>query len=220
MTADLTLHYWKIPGRSSLAYLLLKASDVPFEYLDEDELELKDTYWQGPDRAPFGQLPKLTDRKNGVVMAQSAAVAAYAARITGLDGGTDLKVYANTLQYIELEQELMQHCGKALYEGEAGSKEREQAWASAKEKIDERLHYVVENLRGNRFIHPGATAPTAADFAIAVSTWFLSSPALWGAGFKAAFPALEQHLADVIASNPRVAEVLAEMDAWEAYYKI
>ena len=38
MAADLTLHYWKIPGRSSLAYLLLKASDVPFEYLDEDEM--------------------------------------------------------------------------------------------------------------------------------------------------------------------------------------
>jgi hypothetical protein len=39
--AELTLHYWRIPGRSSLAYLLLKASGVPVEYLDEDELETK-----------------------------------------------------------------------------------------------------------------------------------------------------------------------------------
>jgi glutathione S-transferase len=182
---------------------------------------LQDTYWQpGPNCAPFGQLPKLTDRKNGVVVAQSAAIAVYAARLTELDGGADLKAYANTLQYIELEQELMQHCGKALYTGEAGTKEREQAWVAAKEHIDERLAYVVANLGENRFIFPGSTTPTAADFAVAVCTWFLSSPALWGGAVKDAFPALARHLNDVIASNPKVGEVLAEMDEWEAYYKI
>ena len=94
--------------------------------MDEDETETKLTY---KTTAPFGQLPLLTDKKNGVVMAQSAAIAIYAARIAGLDGGTDLKEYANTLQYIELEQELMQACGKALYTGEEGSKERAEAWA-------------------------------------------------------------------------------------------
>ena len=226
MSTDLTLHYWKIPGRSSLAYLLLKASDVPVEYVDEDESETKLTY---KTTAPFGQLPLLTDKKNGVVMAQSAAIAIYAARIAGLDGGTDLKEYANTLQYIELEQELMQACGKALYTGEEGSKERAEAWAAARSKIDEKLARVVTNLGEKRFIHTGTAVPGAADYAIAVCTWFLSSPSLWGEhhrcickreSIKAAFPALQRHLNDVIAHNPKVAKVLAEMDTWEAYDKI
>ena len=182
------------------------------QYIDEDQLEVKETY---KEKAPFGQLPFLEDKNNGVSMAQSAAIVAYAARVTGLEGG-NLVRYSETLMYSELEAELMAFCGKALYTGEKGSAERTAAWEDAKKKVDVKLARVEKNLGANQFI--GATEkPMAADYAIANLTWFLSLPSLWPS-IKAEFPKLSSHFDAVVGSNPAAAETFKEMEQWEAYY--
>ncbi len=53
--SGLTLHYWKIPGRASLAYLLLKVGGLPVEYVDEDQLSV-DRQKEYKLSAPFGQV--------------------------------------------------------------------------------------------------------------------------------------------------------------------
>ena len=75
----ITLWYWKIPGRffinilfsfflfyflvrASLAYVLLKVGGLDVKYIDDDEQEVKESYWT---KSPFGQLPYLIDEKNG-----------------------------------------------------------------------------------------------------------------------------------------------------------
>jgi glutathione S-transferase len=208
----IVLHYWKIPGRASLAYVLFRAGNIPVEYLDEDQLEVKETY---KEAAPFGQLPFLLDKDHGVSMAQSAAIVAYAARIAGLEGD-NLVHYSETLMYLELEAELMSFCGKALYTGEKGSAERTAAWEDAKKKVDVKLQKVERNLGSNQFIG-GTAKPLAADFAIANLTWFLSLPSLWPS-LKSEFPKLSSHLDAVLAAYPAAAETFKEMEQWEAYY--
>lgn len=214
----LTLHYWKIPGRASLAYLLMKSSGLPVTYIDEDEVEVKQSYKQ---KATFGQLPFLTDDINNVALSQSAAIATYAARISGLDGldvGRGLREWSKTLEYIELDAELMQFCGKALYTGEDGSKERADAWATAKLKVTEKLALVVRNLGQNTFLC--GSKPLAADFAVANLLWFLSSASLWGQELKQQFPKLNEHFDALVKACPEAQKVFAEMDNWPAYYKI
>jgi glutathione S-transferase len=218
-SSDLTLHYWKIPGRASLAYLLLKVGGLPVVFVDEDALP-EDQQKRYKETSPFGQLPCLTDSANGVVMAQSAAIAAYASRIAHLDGA-DLHGYAQTLQYIELEQEIMQFCGKALYTGDKGSTERSQAWEIAKTKVWEKLAKVSSALekKGARFL-VDAERPLAADFAVAVIVWFLSSSSLWGSEIFESFPVLSQHYKSVREATVVAAQTFEEMDTWEPYYVI
>ena len=213
--STLTLHYWKIPGRASLAYLLLKTAGLPVVFVDEDHVpeSIKLSYKRS---APFGQLPVLTDSANDVVLAQSAAIAAYAARLTGLEG-SGLKGYARTMQYIELEQEIMQTCGKALYTGEKGSVERQQAWEDAKRKVWEKLAKVSDNLGSGVFF---TESPEAADFAVAVITWFVSSSGLWASEVHSAFPKLADHYKVLRDRFPLAASTFDEMETWEAYYVI
>lgn len=214
---QLLLHYWKIPGRASLPYMLLKICEMPVEYICEASLEEKETY---KTSAPFGQLPVLVDRANDVVIAQSAAVAVYAARLTNLDGlSINLKTYANSLQYIELESELMTICGKALYTGESGSIERGAAWKDAKSKIDKLLLCVVRNLGTLRFLNEGLNEPTAADLALFSAMMLLTSASLWGDSLFQKFPTLRQHYAECLTVRPELAEVAEEISSWEPYYK-
>ena len=212
MASSVVLHYWKIPGRASLAYVLFRAGGVPVQYIDEDQLEVKETY---KEKAPFGQLPFLEDKNNGVSMAQSAAIVAYAARVAGLEGDNIVR-YSETLMYLELEAELMAFCGKALYTGEKGSAERTAAWEDAKKKVDVKLARVVKNFGSNQFIG-GTEKPFAADFAIANLTWFLSLPSLWPS-IKEEYPKLVSHFDAVVSAFPAAAETFKEMEQWEAYY--
>lgn len=203
-------------GRASLAYVMLRAGGVHVEFVDDDELAAPGGYKAA---APFGQLPYLVDARHSVTLAQSSAVVAYAARITGLDGGAHLPTYANTLQYIELEAELTGFLGKALYTGADGSEARTAAWADAKAKIDTKLARVVANLGDKSFFAgAGAAGPSGADYAVAAITWLMSLPSLWPE-VRREYPALDAHFARVAAANPAAAACFAEMSAWTPYYK-
>ena len=168
--SKLTLWYWKIPGRASTSYVLFKAGNVGVNYIDDDEEEVKETYW---GKAPFGQLPYLIDSERGVEMAQSAAIVAYAARIAKLDGGDNLLHYSQTLMYLELEAELTGFLGKALYTGASGSDERKKAWVDARGKIVEKLNRVKNNLGDKKFMGD-TSSPLAADYCIATTFWLVS----------------------------------------------
>ena len=208
---SLELWYWKIPGRASLPYVLFRATKTPVHFSDKEaEAELY------KDAAPFGQLPVLHDRAHGVVLAQSAGISVYAARLTGLDGGQDLQTYAQVLQYIELEAELSSFLSRALYTGELPtSPERVAAWAEAKKKIDVKLDRVVALLGSREWL---AAAPSAADFALATSFWLLTQPDLFPE-LKGQYPPLVAHTERLLTLYPEAAAAYTEMNAWEVYYK-
>jgi hypothetical protein len=63
--SEMNLFYWKIPGRASLAYVLLKAGGKDVTFFDEDEAAEKQTYKK---IAPFAQLPYLVDNASGVTI--------------------------------------------------------------------------------------------------------------------------------------------------------
>ena len=196
-----------------MPYVLLKTAKLPVFFSDaEAEAE------SFKEVAPFGQVPLLFDQEHQVVMAQSAGIAVYAARLAGLDGGADLRVYSQVLQYIELEAELSSFLGKAFYTGAAGSPERTAAWDEAKKKIDIKLQRVVANLGANPWLVSGASSASAADFALATALWLLSQPDLWPT-LREEYPALAAHSDRLLYAYPAAAEVYAEMNAWEAYYK-
>lgn len=205
------LLYWKIPGRASLAHVLLEAAGIDHVFDDTDAE--KETF---KDKAPFGQLPILFDEANGVSMAQSSAIAIYCARLAGLDGKGDLRLYADCLQYIELEHELTQFLGRALYTGEKGSPERTKAWADAKTKIATKLDRATANLGEKKWIS-GSEAPTAADYALATILWLVSLPTLFPE-LQAEYAALNQHYKRVLEVSPAAAKCYEAMATWEQYY--
>eukprot|EP00013_Stygamoeba_regulata_P027601 CAMPEP_0177654340 /NCGR_PEP_ID=MMETSP0447-20121125/14273_1 /TAXON_ID=0 /ORGANISM="Stygamoeba regulata, Strain BSH-02190019" /LENGTH=217 /DNA_ID=CAMNT_0019157969 /DNA_START=77 /DNA_END=730 /DNA_ORIENTATION=- len=210
--AEIVLWYWKIPGRASLPYAMLRAANVPVVFSDT---EANASSYK--EKAPFGQLPVLIDKENNVTMAQSAAITVYAARLAGFDGKGNNRVYAHALQYIELEAELTQFCYRALYTGAAQSPERAAAWEEARQKIDAKLALVAKNLGDSKWIVPGEADASAADFAVAAILWLLSLPTLWP-DLREAHPALAAHSARLLAQFPTAAAAFEEMSGWEAYY--
>lgn len=208
----LELWYWKIPGRASLPYVMLKATKQ--DVLFSDQQAEAETF---KSEAPFGQLPVFFDRTKGVVMAQSAGIAIYVARICGLDGGSNLRAYSQVLQFIELEAELSSFIGRALYTGESGSDARKAAWEEAKKKIDVKLERVVSILGSNDWLS-SISSPSAADFAVATILWLLSQPDLWPE-LPSEFPALAAHSKRLLEVYPEASATFEEMNQWEAYYK-
>ncbi|RHZ14197.1 hypothetical protein DYB37_013861 [Aphanomyces astaci] len=77
---DLELTYFDMPGRGEFIRLLLSYGGIPFQ---DERISFKE--W-GAKKAvlelPFGQIPTL--KANGVIYAQSLALARYAAKLAGL----------------------------------------------------------------------------------------------------------------------------------------
>ena len=79
------------------------------------------------------------------------------------------------------------------------------------------LFFLFTRLRQWHYI---AEKPEAADFAIAVITWFCSQKSLWGQEVIDAFPVLAHHYRSIRDSIPAATQTFDEMDTWEAYYVI
>eukprot|EP00644_Phytophthora_capsici_P002712 jgi/Phyca11/105816/e_gw1.11.268.1 len=106
---QLKLTYWEKPARATLARLIFHFGNVPFE--DEHIGEGSAEFFALKPMLPFGQVPVL--EVDGVVYAQSIAIARYAARMTGLyptDTTDALFVDMITDTFIELNGPLYGAC--------------------------------------------------------------------------------------------------------------
>lgn len=84
MTTTTTLTYFDVRGRAEPIRLLLSYAGVPFE----DRGISSGTWPQEKAAAPLGQLPYLTERRDGAAQAipQTMAILRHLARAHGLDG--------------------------------------------------------------------------------------------------------------------------------------
>ena len=82
--SELTLTYFNIQGPAEPARLALKVGKIPFtdKRVDFKDWSSNKDKWKEDGKLPFGQLP--TFQVDGTLLAQSAAIANYCAKIAGL----------------------------------------------------------------------------------------------------------------------------------------
>ena len=154
--------YWKINARAQMSMLMLRCSNMEYEWDSETANK-----WPEPkEQMPFGQLPVLYH--NNLTIAQSGAIVRYCAKLANLwPQKVEDEVMADML--IEQSEDIFKLFGKAKYAGDEDA--QREAWIELRDtKLPQKLDPLV-GLLGNKTYFSGESHH-AGDVAI-FSTLFL-----------------------------------------------
>ena len=155
MTSKPTFVYWKVAARAQLPMLILRASNVEYEW----DVATANTWPAPKDQTPFGQLPILRD--NGMVLAQSGAIARYCDKMARLWPSNDPKEEA-------LADSIMEHCNDmfSVFAKAKYSDNPADGWAKAQQETFPKQLQSLEKMLTEERPYFGGQLPNVADVAV------------------------------------------------------
>lgn len=150
-----TFVYWNVASRAQLPMLILRASNVEYEW----DVATANTWPAPKDKMPFGQLPVLRD--NGLVLAQSGAIARYCAKMARLWPSNDPNEEALADSTMEHCNDMFSEFAKAKY-----NPNPVKAWTTVQEVTFPKQLQSLEKMLTEERPYFGGQLPNVADIAV------------------------------------------------------
>jgi len=203
----LKLHYFNGRGRAEGIRLVFAEAGIPFE---DKRWESKDFQASLKSKVPFGQMPVLEIGKEGKMLAQSAAISRYVARLGGLYGANDLEA-AKVDQVFECaERDLGAPLSAAAFSRDEKAKAEmlQKFWSvTAPQYLSSLEKLLAQNNKGNGYF-VGNSATLADIHFYNLASWMIHmQPTVLNK-----YPLLHQ-LVTRVASRPHIADYLKKRPA-------